>query len=77
MKKLLFDTSALLATSKTLVEARLVLDYILACAEVVIPQGVKSEAIDLGLPGGYLDAYELDRRVKEGAIAEDDCRGTL
>jgi|Deesub1362A_J573_1020465.scaffolds.fasta_scaffold04497_6 hypothetical protein len=67
-KRLIFDTGALIAAARTKAGPRLVLDDILACADILISPTVKTEAIDQDLASGYPDALVLDKRVKAGAI---------
>ena len=46
----------------------MVIDFIANYAQIIIPEGVKAEAVDLGLQAGYSDALELERLIKAGAI---------
>jgi hypothetical protein len=66
--KLLFDTSSLITAAQFGVRGQLVIEFITNYAKVIIPEGVKAEAVDLGLQAGYSDALELDRLIKAGAI---------
>jgi len=66
--KLLFDTSSLITAAQFGVGGQLVIEFIANYAEIIIPKGVKAEAVDLGLQAGYPDALELDRLIKAGAI---------
>lgn len=66
--KLLFDTSSLITAAQFGVGGQLVIEFIANYAEIIIPKGVKAEAVDLGLQAGYSDALELDRLIKAGAI---------
>ncbi len=67
-KKLVFDASSLIASAQFAVANQLIIQYVLGYAEVVIPEGVKDEAVDQGLQAGYPDAQALDSLVKAGAI---------
>lgn len=66
--KLLFDTSSLITAAQFGVGGRLLIEFIADYAQVIIPEGIKAEAVDLGLQAGYSDALELDRLIKAGAI---------
>jgi hypothetical protein len=66
--KLLFDTSSLITAAQFGVTGRFLIEFITDYAQVVIPEGVKAEAVDLGLQAGYSDALELDRLIKAGTI---------
>lgn len=66
--KLLFDTSSLITAAQFGVGAQFLIEFVAGYAQVIIPEGVKAEAVDLGLQAGYSDALELDRLIKAGAI---------
>jgi len=66
--KLLFDTSSLITAAQFGVGGRLLIEFIADYAQIIIPEGVKAEAVDIGLQAGYSDALELDRFIKAGAI---------
>jgi hypothetical protein len=66
--KLLFDTSSLITAAQFGVAGRVLIEFITDYAKVIIPEGVKAEAVDLGLQVGYADALELDRLIKAGTI---------
>src|SRR4030067_1663273 len=59
-KKLIFDTSALIAGAQFATANQLVIQYVLDYACVMIPEKVKEEAVDQGLQAGYPDALVLD-----------------
>jgi hypothetical protein len=67
--KLLFDASSLITAAQFSIGGRLLIEFIADYAQVIIPVGVKAEAVDLGLRAGYSDAFELDRLIKAGTIA--------
>jgi hypothetical protein len=64
--KLLFDTSSLITAAQFGVAGRLLIKSIVDYAQVIIPEGAKAEAVDLGLQAGYSDALELDRFQSRG-----------
>lgn len=66
--KLLFDASSLITAAQFGAGRRFLIEFIVDYAQVIIPEGVKTEAVDLGLRAGYSDAFELDRLIKAGAI---------
>lgn len=66
--KLLFDTSSLITAAQFGVSGRLLIEFIADYAQIIIPEGVKAEAVDIGLQAGYSDALELDRFIKARAI---------
>jgi len=59
--KLLFDTSSLITAAQFGISGQFLIQFITDYAQTVIPEGVKLEAVDLGLQTGYSDALELDR----------------
>jgi hypothetical protein len=65
---LLFDASALITTARFEIMGTPILDHIIACCQLVVPQTVKVEVVDAGLQGGYADAALLDARIGSGAI---------
>lgn len=67
-KKLIFDTSALIAGAQFAAANQLVVQHVLDYAGVMIPEKVKEEAVDQGLQAGYPDALVLDGLVKAGGI---------
>ena len=66
--KLLFDTSSLITAAQFGVGGQFLIEFVAGYAQVIIAEGVKAEAVDLGLQAGYSDALELDRLIKAGAI---------
>jgi len=66
--RLLFDTSSLITAAQFGVGGRPLIELIADYSQVIIPEGVKAEAVDLGLQAGHSDALELDRLIKAGAI---------
>lgn len=66
--RLLFDTSSLITAAQFGVSGRFLIELIVGHAQVIMPEGVKAEAVDFGLRAGYSDALELDRLIKAGAI---------
>jgi len=67
-KKLIFDSSSLITAAQFDVAGRLLIGFIADYAQLIIPEGVKVEVVDLGLQAGYSDALELDRLIKAGSI---------
>jgi len=51
MKKLIFDASSLIASAQFAVANRLIIQHVLAYAEVVIPEGVKGAGAAIRVPG--------------------------
>jgi hypothetical protein len=66
--KLIFDASSLITAAQFGVGGRLAIEFVAGYVQVIIPEGVKAEAVDFGLQAGYSDALELDRLIKAGAI---------
>ncbi len=66
--KLLFDASSLITAAQFGAGGRFLIEFIADYAQVIIPEGIKAEAVDLGLRAGYSDALELNRLIKAGAI---------
>ena len=56
---LVFDASALITTARFEIMGTPILDYIIACCQLAVPQTVKVEVVDAGLQGGYADAALL------------------
>lgn len=63
-----WDATSLITCAKFQVGGRLVLDYLLDAATVVISTAVRQETMDAGLAGGYPDAVEIKARVDAGRI---------
>jgi hypothetical protein len=66
--KLIFDASSLITAAQFGVGGRFLIEFITDYAQVIIPEGVKAEAVDVSLQAGYPDALELDRLIKAGTI---------
>ena len=66
--KLIFDASSLITAAQFGIGGQALIEFITSYAQVIIPKGIKAEAVDLGLQAGYPDAFELDKLVKAGAI---------
>ncbi|MBC8449922.1 MAG: hypothetical protein H8D78_19480 [Chloroflexi bacterium] len=67
-KILIFDSSSLITAAKFNVGERLVLEFVLDHAKILIPQGVKTEAVDQGIREGYPDAWALSNCIRQGSI---------
>lgn len=63
-----WDSTSLITCAKFQVDGRLVLDYALDVAPIVITTEVKQETVDAGLAGGYPDAVEIKIRIDSGRI---------
>ena len=63
-----WDATSLITCAKFQVEGRLVLDYVLDVAGIVITQEVKHETVDAGLIGGYPDAAMIQAKIDSGHI---------
>ena len=66
--KLIFDASSLITAAQSGIGGRLLIDLITDHAQIIIPEGVKAEAVEVGLQAGYHDALELDRLIKAETI---------
>jgi len=66
--KLIFDASSLITAAQFNVRGQLIIEFITDWAQIVIPEGVKTEAVDLGLRAGYPDALELERLIRSRRI---------
>jgi len=67
-----WDATSLITCAKFQVDGRLVLDYMLDAAKIVITAEVRQETVDAGLAGGYLDAVEIRTRVDADYIEVRD-----
>lgn len=63
-----WDATSLITCAKFQVNGRLVLDYTLDVAKIVITPEVQRETVDVGLVGGYPDAVEIKMRIDAGRI---------
>lgn len=63
-----WDATSLITCAKFQVDGRLVLDYALDVATILLTTEVQGEAVESGLAGGYPDAVEIKRRVDSGRI---------
>jgi len=63
-----WDATSLITCAKFQVDGRLVLDYALDVAQIVITKKVKEETVDAGLAGGYMDAAVIKARIDAGQI---------
>jgi rRNA-processing protein FCF1 len=50
--RLIFDTSALIASAQFSVKGAQIVQYVVTYADVAIPEEVKDEAVDQGLASG-------------------------
>ena len=63
-----WDATSLITCAKFQVDGRLVLDYVLDVAKIVIATEVQQETVLAGLAGGYPDAVEIKARIDSGCI---------
>src|SRR5438093_7387317 len=63
-----WDATSLITCAKFQVDGRLVLDYALNTAKIVITHEVQQETVEAGLAGGYPDAVEIKSRIDTGQI---------
>ena len=63
-----WDATSLITCAKFQIENRLILDYALDIAPIVIPFEVRQETVEAGMAGGYPDAIEIRRRIDAGRI---------
>jgi len=63
-----WDATSLITCAKFQVDGRLVLDYALDVAKIVMTQEVQQETVEAGLAGGYPDAMEIKSRIDTGRI---------
>jgi hypothetical protein len=63
-----WDATSLITCAKVQVGGRLVLDYALDVAKIVVTSEVQRETVDAGLAGGYPDALEIKTRIDAGRI---------
>jgi hypothetical protein len=63
-----WDATSLITCAKFQVDGRLVLDYVLDAATILIATEVERETVEAGLAGGYPDAVEIKRRIDLGRI---------
>jgi hypothetical protein len=64
-----WDATSLITCAKFQLEGRLILDYILDVARIVITREVQQETVEAGLAGGYPDAVAIEERIDAGRIA--------
>ncbi|MBI3327245.1 MAG: hypothetical protein HYZ81_11160 [Nitrospinae bacterium] len=63
-----WDATSLITCAKFQVDGRLVLDYVLDVANIVLSTEIQRETVDAGLAGGYPDAVEIKARIDSGRI---------
>jgi len=63
-----WDATSLITCAKFQVDGRLVLDYALDAAKIVMTQEVQQETVEAGLTRGYPDAVEIKTRIDAGRI---------
>lgn len=63
-----WDATSLITCARFQVDGRLVLDYALDGARILIAREVEHETVDAGLAGGYPDAMEIKARIESGQI---------
>jgi hypothetical protein len=64
-----WDATSLITCAKFQLEGRLILDYILDVARIVITREVQQETVEAELAGGYPDAMAIKERMDAGRIA--------
>jgi hypothetical protein len=63
-----WDATSLITCAKFQLEGRLILDYVLDIARIVITTEVRQETVEAGLAGGYPDAVAIKERIDAGRI---------
>jgi hypothetical protein len=63
-----WDATSLITCAKFQLEGRLIVDYVLDVAHVVITREVRQETVEAGLAGGYPDAVAIQERIDAGRI---------
>ncbi|MGH8069472.1 MAG: hypothetical protein ACRERE_30390 [Candidatus Entotheonellia bacterium] len=63
-----WDATSLITCAKFQLEGRLILDYVLDVAHIVITREVQQETVEAGLAGGYPDAVAIKERIDAGRI---------
>jgi hypothetical protein len=63
-----WDATSLITCVKFQLEGRLIVDYVLDVARIVITREVQQETVDAGLAGGYPDAVAITARIDTGGI---------
>ena len=58
-----WDATSLITCAKFQLEGRLILDYVLDVADIVITTEVQQETVEAGLAGGYPDAVAIKERI--------------
>jgi hypothetical protein len=58
-----WDATSLITCAKFQLEGRLILDYMLDVADIVITTEVQQETVEAGLAGGYPDAVAIKERI--------------
>src|SRR5215510_6167249 len=63
-----WGATSLITCAKFQVNERLVLDYALDVAKIVITREIQQETVNAGLAGGYPDAVAIKERIDAGRI---------
>jgi hypothetical protein len=63
-----WDATSLITCAKFQLEGRLILDHVLAVAQIVITSEVQQETVEAGSAGGYPDAVAIKERIDAGRI---------
>jgi hypothetical protein len=63
-----WDAASLITCAKFQLEGRLIVDYVLDVARIVITREVQQETVEAGLAGGYPDAVAIKARIDAGRI---------
>jgi hypothetical protein len=70
------DATSLITCAKFQLEGRVILDYMLDVAPIVITREVQQETVEAGLAGGYPDAVAIKERIDAGRIEVRTIAGT-
>lgn len=63
-----WDATSLMTCAKFQVDGRIVIDYALDVAKIVITEEISQESVEDGLRGGYPDAMKIKTRIDSGQI---------
>jgi hypothetical protein len=63
-----WDATSLITCAKFQLEGRLILDYVLDVADIMITTEVQQETVEAELAGGYPDAVAMKERIDAGRI---------
>jgi hypothetical protein len=71
-----WDATSLITCAKFQLEGRVILDYMLDVAHIVITREVQQETVEAGFAGGYPDAMAIKERIDAGRIGVRTVAGT-